>query len=135
MMTSSKNRGSPAALIVANHVLLENDAVDATALLRSFPRPLLARICRGALRDEARHVALGRRLLRHELAHVDAVTRRDIYCWAYDIWLACANATLHRYGSARALLLWFGGHDVEALWLRHSRRLEAAGLIAEETAP
>lgn len=119
-------RGPPAALLVAGHVLLECDAIDAAVLLRNVPCPLLASLCRLVTRDEARHVAFGRALLAAELKHLDRATRLEIYAWARRSWMQNATLTLRRFAG----IGWFARGGAAALWQRHYRRLVAIGLLA-----
>jgi hypothetical protein len=119
-------RGPPAALLVAGHVLLEGDAIDATGLLRDFPCRLLARLCRLVAQDEARHVAFGRALLAAEIRNLDRAARLEIYAWARRAWMQSAALTLPRFGGAT----WLAHASAAALWQRHHRRLVAVGLLA-----
>lgn len=119
-------RGAPAALLIAGHVLLEGDAVDAAVPLRHMPCRLLARIYRLVAQDEARHVAFGRVLLAAELRHLDRVARLEIYAWARRAWMESAALTLRRFAG----LAWLDRAGAEALWRRHHRRLVSIGLLA-----
>jgi len=116
-------------MLVALH-LLEAEALAVQRELTTwFPCPLLAQITRSVMRDEARHVALGRQLLASAAAEPleqRAVRYRRLRRW----WHGCVQAAIHDYGGyvfAQAA----PGDALARRWQRHRRGLVRLGLVDE----
>ena len=123
-------RGSPLALVVATHILLEGEAVQLQhELAKAFACPLFRDITTRAARDEARHHAFGRVYLRDRLAALDPEERLAMYRWVRDMWQDCALATRSRFFGLDSFLLSRRRDTVEARWRRHAANLREIGLV------
>ncbi len=114
-------------LVVAGHVLLESEAVR--LLQRSpymFSCPLLRRINRRVVRDEARHLAFGRVYLRQRLGELSPSERQRIQRWVRGLW---HDAVYARRGPL-TLLSRVNRGALERVWRHHEDELRGIGLIA-----
>jgi hypothetical protein len=91
--------GSSAGILLGNHVLLEGEALAGLRELATrYPCPLLRQVTRRVMRDEARHVALGRGLLRRAVAELSQDERVDLYGWLRGLWHAGVRAAARDHG-------------------------------------
>jgi len=121
--------GPPEGRIAAIHVLLEGEALRMLGDIGDLlPCPLFREITRGVARDEARHVALGKIVLRRRLAALSGDERRAIYAWIEGLWRDCAGELLPGLQvpgivTARRRREW-----VAAGWRHHARAMRDIGL-------
>jgi hypothetical protein len=118
----------PAALALANNLLLEEEALYIhRALADAIKCPVLAALGRAIDRDEHRHVLLGRLILPGLLAPLGAEERRAIYRMLRAAWFAVARALLRDHGG----IVPVAGRldDLDARWIWWRDRLVAAGLL------
>lgn len=121
-------QGPLEGLVLAYHLVLEGEALFLQdAFARRVPCPLFRQINQRVLRDEARHVAFGKILLRHRLPGLDRDARRAIYGWLRDLWWTVARAAV----AESRLLGAMGGlrAGLGARWAEQEAGLLAAGLI------
>ena len=108
------------------HVLLESEAVR--LLQRSpymFSCPLLRRINRRVVRDEARHLAFGQHTLRRRLNELSPAERQRIYRWVGDLW----HQAVHGRRGALSLLGCVNRGALRRVWLDHEAELRGIGLV------
>lgn len=119
--------GSADEMLLANH-LLESEALAVQRELALwFPCPLLRQITRQIMRDEARHVALGRRLLA-AAGQAPLDERAARYRRLRALWHDCVRAAMRDYG----LGVFARVAPADALaqrWRRHRRALVRLGLV------
>ena len=113
-------------LVVASHVLLESEAVR--LMQRSpymFSCPLLRRVNRLVVRDEARHLAFGRHYLKSRLGELSPAEHQRIHRWVRDLWHQAV------YGSRGPLSLrsWVNRDALRRVWQHHEGELAGIGLI------
>jgi hypothetical protein len=125
-------RGSPVALVLACHGLLEAEAVKAHAVMAPLFRcPVLHRLNALVARDEARHVAFGRLYLGQAVPRLPRAERRRLADWLEELW----NTALSDEGSDAT---WLGKRlraDYRVRrWSEHRRRLRVLGLLEAEAA-
>ena len=114
-------------LVVASHVLLESEAVR--LMQRSpfmFSGPLLRRINRRVVRDEARHLAFGRIYLQRRLGEISPHERRRIHRWVHGLW---HEAVYARRGPLSVLSSVNRG-ALQRVWRDHEKELRGIGLMA-----
>ncbi|MCM0020704.1 MAG: hypothetical protein NBV67_11970 [Tagaea sp.] len=124
---------SPAALALANNLLLEEEALHLhRALAGAIGCPALTALGRAIDRDEHRHVLLGRLILPALLAPLDTAARVAIYRDLRAAWLAVVRALLRDHGG----LLPVAGRydDLDSRWAWRRGRLVASGLLTAEQA-
>lgn len=103
-------RGSPQALLLGFHVLLEGEALRTMADFKDcWPCPVFADLNGRISRDEARHVAFGKIFLSQTLPQIDPAERREMADWVRALWQESAEAVL-------------GGIRVPGLFTRGLRR-------------
>jgi len=121
-------QGPPEGLVLATHVVLESEALAIQqALVRDFPCPLLRRICALAARDESRHLAIGRLLLREAGLAARPLEERVLMHRALRrFWQEAARAIAADHGLflARAAT----PARIEAGWERLERSFRRLGL-------
>ena len=121
-------QGSQAGILLANHVLLEGEALAVQRELATFPCPLLRQVARRVMHDEARHVVLGRRLLRRAVADLSLDERVGLYDWLRCLWHAGVWAAARDHGGVVFGHILTQG-AIAARWARQRRALERLGLI------
>lgn len=123
-------RGRPEARLVAVNVLLEGEAIRMLDDLGDFIScPLFTQIRRVVARDEARHVALGRIVLKDRLALLDADERRDILDWSRSLWRRCTDGVMAGMIVPGVLTAGRRRRWRNEGWVRQRRALAAVGLI------
>jgi hypothetical protein len=125
-------QGSPVALVLACHGLLEAEAVKVhTVMAPLFRCPVLRRLNALVGRDEARHVAFGRVYLQQAVPRLPREERRRLAAWLQDLW----ETALSDEGSDAT---WLGKRlraDYRARrWAEHRRRLRVLGLVEQDEA-
>jgi hypothetical protein len=122
-------QGPPAGLLLANHIVLEGEALAVQHELGArFPCPLLRQLARRVMRDEARHVALGRAMLRSALAALSPDERFALYDWLRRLWHDGAKAAARDHGGMVFARVAPRG-AITARWARRRAALERVGLI------
>jgi hypothetical protein len=119
----------PAALALANNLLLEEEALYMHRTLSdALGCPALDVLGRAIDRDEHRHVLLGRLILPDLLAPLDVDARIDVFRTLRGAWFAVARALLRDHGGFVPV----AGRldDLEKRWAWRRDRLVAAGLLA-----
>ncbi len=118
---------SPVARTIAFHVVLEGEAVQLLqALARHIPCPLLTAIVQRTSRDEARHVAFGKRYVGAAIANLDDAERRALAEWIERLWAAsCAELFAAYAGPFGALA---GRSAANRRWSRHAKVLRRLGV-------
>ncbi len=97
--TASSSAMTPAATLLAFHVLLEGESLGLQKLVgRWLPCPLFAEISARVARDEARHVAFGRLWLGEHLPTLGVGEHRRLYCWLRSLWLGTMEDFVARLG-------------------------------------
>lgn len=118
----ARNR-SPHALVLVNHLILEDAALGVHHwLARRLPCPLLCRIVRRVGRDEARHVAFGRWFARGAVAAITEPDRRADLAWARDVRARCMDRVAALLGPMSPLL----APALPGFAARHAREQDAA---------
>ena len=113
-------------LVVASHVLLESEAVR--LLQRSpfmYSCPLLRRINRRVVRDEARHLAFGRLYLARRMAEISLYERRRIHHWVHGLW----HETVYARRGPLSVLTAVNRAALRGVWRDHEETLRSVGLI------
>ena len=122
-------RGPYHGTVVAFHVLLEGEGLCIQQLYgRWFSCPLFRQMNALIARDEGRHVAFGKLLLKETLGRLSFEERLAIYRWVRALWLDCAGAIQAEVPRAVAFLL--GDDWATERWRRQCQTLRAVGLIA-----
>jgi hypothetical protein len=123
----------PAALALANNLLLEEEALHLhRTLAGAIGCPALAALTRAIDRDEHRHVLLGRLILPALLAPLDVDARIAIYRALKAAWIAVARALLSDHGGLLPIAGRYGDLDTRWAWRRD--RLIASGLLSHAQA-
>lgn len=122
-------KGPAEGLVLATHVVLESEALAIQQdLVRDFPCPILQRICLLAGRDESRHLALGRILLRAaDLPARPIDERLALHHALHRLWQDCAQAVVEDHG----VILWRAvpRARLDAGWRRLQVTFRRVGLI------
>lgn len=119
--------GPPVAGPLIANLIIESEAVRLQRRdLDALGCPALARLHGAIARDEARHVALARLLLRDALGGTDPATRAALAERARHLWWTCAEIALARH--AGPFTRGLGRAVLAARWRRVERELGAVGL-------
>lgn len=124
---------SPAALALANNLLLEEEALHLhRTLAGAIGCPALGALTRAIDRDEHRHVLLGRLILPALLAPLDAEARVAIYRDLRAAWGRIARAVVADHGG----IVPIAGRldDLDSRWAWRRDRLVASGLLTRDQA-
>ena len=128
-------RGSPLALIIACHILLESEAIWLHGELAArFSCPLFGAINTVVSRDEARHVAFGRTFLETALRALERDERLAIYKWACDLYFAAAELDDMEYPANGSYFRALRRTLFAKRWGRRHRLLESIGLLEDNSA-
>lgn len=124
-------RGPAVGIVLATHVVLESEALAIQqGLARDFPCPILRTISRLAARDESRHLAIGRILLRSAgLRALPLEERVFLHRRMRRVWEDCTRAAAADHGRVFGRAV--GHARLEAGWLRLQARFRAVGLIGD----
>lgn len=117
----------PAAQTIAYNVVLEGEAVQILhAFARYVPCPLLGVIVHRTGRDEARHVAFGKRFVLSAMPAMVAEERNELARRIERIWSTCAPELAAAY--AGPFGSWVGSGAAERRWQRHAKALTRLGV-------
>ena len=122
-------QGCAIGLVLATHVVLESEALAIQQeLARDFPCPIMHQISRFSARDESRHIALGRVLLRAAALPAQPFeVRLKLHRQLRRLWRDCAAAAKADHGWAFARAAPEG--RLETGWRRLQARFRRVGLI------
>ncbi len=123
-------QGPPAALVLANNIVLEEAALSVYPRIASaLGCPLFSAVARRLARDEARHVRFGHIVVPPLLAALTVDERVDIYRWLRQLWTTFSRSALTDHAT---LLKTFGlplSTKLEHHWSRQADALVALGLL------
>lgn len=124
------------AIMAACHIVLEGEALHLQqACIDEVACPLLGRLTRTVMRDEARHVAFGRLFLKPAVAELGDDQRRDVGRRVAALWRSCAAVNAGRGRRSGVLLGWLRRGYLEERWPHHRAALAAVGLDGPAAAP
>ena len=130
-MTASSSAVTPAATLLAFHVLLEGESLGLQKLVgRWLPCPLFAEISARVARDEARHVAFGRLWLCEHLRTLNVAEHRRLHSWLRRLWLVTMVEMVDRLGAFDIVTGPTPWHCwVEDAWTEREDELRRLGLV------